>query len=70
MRWVFLRQALMIWLWGVVVMAWSTWLCVTPSPLLVFQLPDVRMHLTHAQIFQVRQYPFLRSTEPPTAVCE
>jgi hypothetical protein len=48
-------QALMIWLWGVVVMAWSTWLYVTPSPLLVFQLPDVRMHLTHAQIFQVRK---------------
>lgn len=44
--------ALMIWLWGIVVMVWSTWLCVTPSPLLVFQLPDVRVHLTHAQVFQ------------------
>ena len=52
----------MIWLWGIVVMVWSTWLCVTPSPLLVFQLPDVRVHLTHAQVFQVRS---LRSQRFP-----
>mmetsp|Transcript_25111 Transcript_25111/g.34606 ORF Transcript_25111/g.34606 Transcript_25111/m.34606 type:complete len:461 (+) Transcript_25111:168-1550(+) len=47
-----LCMVVMTWLWGLVLHTWSQ-LRINPSPLLVFELEDLRTHLTCFQVFQV-----------------
>jgi len=47
-----LLMVIMCWLWGFVLKFWS-YMKIHPSPLVVFELPDVNYHLTHTQVFQV-----------------
>lgn len=44
--------ACMTWMWGVVLWVWAS-LRLTPSPLIVFEVDDPRVHLTHREVFGV-----------------